>query len=71
MGSAAPTGLGAYRSAYYVGTQNLPTSILIEGLKESITGLVLSTSLAALILFIHFFTRRTLIKWKVPEKLMG
>jgi hypothetical protein len=64
-------GLGAYHSALFVGNENLPISILIIGLKESITGLVLSSSLAAVILLLHFFTRRMMVKWKIPGRLLG
>lgn len=63
------TGLGAYKAASWVEQQNLPVNILIVGLKESITCFVLSACMASLVLLLHFFTRRTLATWKVPETL--
>jgi hypothetical protein len=59
--------LGAYSSAaIYVRNEDLPVKILIVGLSESITCLVMSTSFAALILLLNLFIRQVLITWKVP-----
>lgn len=65
------TGLGTYATAAYVEQKGLPSAVFIVGLRESITCLILSTSIAAVILFLHFFTRRTLLHWQVPANLVG
>lgn len=65
------TGLGTYWAASYVEHKELPTSIFITGLRESVTCLIVSSSIATLILLMHFFTRRTLIKWKAPLETVG
>lgn len=65
------TALGAYYSASaFVRSEGLPINILVAGLSESITCLVVSTSLAATILLLHFFIRQTLVSWKVPQRLV-
>lgn len=68
---AGATGMGVYYAASYVEHQNLPVSVFIEGLREASTCFIVSCVLAALVLLLHVFSRRTLLSWKVPAKLVG
>jgi hypothetical protein len=43
------TGLGLYTAASFVETKGLPASVFVQGLRESITCLIVSSSFAALI----------------------
>jgi hypothetical protein len=65
------TGMGIFYAASYVEHQNLPATVFIQGLREASTCFIVSSVLAALVLLLHVFTRRTLLRWKVPAELVG
>lgn len=58
--------LGAYLTLNSVLAHQLGRETLIMGLKESLSPLIVSSTMAALILLIHFSTRRLLLHWKAP-----
>jgi hypothetical protein len=60
------TALGVYVSANGVVAQNLPISIFLTGLKESMGPIIVSAVFSALIFILHFVTRRMLVSWKAP-----
>lgn len=66
----AGTGLGIYVSADALARSQLPNSIFIAGLKESLTCVTLATALGSIVLLMHFCTRRLLTSWKVPTQLL-
>ncbi len=60
------TALGIYVSANGVVSGNLPVAIFLTGLKESMGPMIVSSTLSALVLIVHFSTRRMLVAWKAP-----
>jgi hypothetical protein len=59
------TCLGAYVSVASSVANNMPNLVLI-GLKESITNMIVSASFVALILMLHYTSRRLLVRWHAP-----
>lgn len=58
--------LGLYFTANGVASNKLPIEIFFFGLKESLGGIILGSTMAAIILVVHFTTRRLLFSWKAP-----
>jgi hypothetical protein len=58
--------LGAYVSITSALSNNSPNVIVLTGIGESITNVIASTTFAALILLIHYTTRRLLLYWQAP-----
>lgn len=58
--------LGLYFTAMGVASGKPPIEVFFYGLKESLGGIILSSTLAAFILIMHFTTRRLLLNWKAP-----
>jgi hypothetical protein len=58
--------LGLYVSITSSLANNAPGSIVLAGVAESITNIILSGSLAALILIMHYTTRKLLLHWQAP-----
>lgn len=65
------TALGIYFAANYASQPGVPAEVFLAGVKEALGCLIVSSSLSALVLFLHFFTRRTLLRWKVPAGMLG
>lgn len=61
--SVGSTVLGLYFSAGAVAQSHLSYDLLVIGAKESLTNLVLSSFLSALVVLAHYGTRRTLHVW--------
>jgi hypothetical protein len=64
--SIGSTLLGLYKSAAVAVHPHPAYELLVLGAKESLTNLVLSSFLCALIVLAHYGTRRTLALWRAP-----
>lgn len=58
--------LGLYFTASGVAANKLPIEVFLFGLKESLGGVILGTTMATIVLIVHFTTRRLLFSWKAP-----
>lgn len=61
----AGTGLGIYYTASAVISHPEYQNLFVQGLKESVGNIILSSSFASVILIIHFTSRRLLIRWNI------
>jgi hypothetical protein len=58
--------LGVYVSVTSAASSGMSPAVLMLGLKESMTNVILGTTFAALILMLHYTTRKILLHWRAP-----